>query len=216
MKPALIKSGIIALVFLIGLVYGLIFDGEAIESIIKGLNDEYTMIPFIIYMLCNSERITRAMFLNCDFSLMRFGFYKERKSLLRMFSLRLRDVSLINAMVTLSLSIALMVLTYFFAPNELMSMLLISLMIIILGIFFTVHYLFIYYLFQPYTEDLKVKSPMYGLLKGVVYIICYMLMVLVDSPKGIFLPAIIISAVIYIIVALALVYTKSPKTFRVK
>ncbi|MPW25224.1 hypothetical protein GC105_05410 [Alkalibaculum sp. M08DMB] len=214
-KPALIKSAVCTLIFIFALIYGLLFNSSHVKEGINIVINQYTMFPFLLYMLCNSEKVTRAMFLNCDFSLMRFGFYKEKKALLKMFSLRLRDVALINAIITLTISVGLILLTSVFASDALMAMVLVTIMTIVLGLFFTVHYLFIYYIFQPYTEDLKTKSPMYGVLKGIVYFLCW-IMIGVESPQTVLLPIIILFSVLYTIVALVVVYTKAPKTFRVK
>ena len=45
-----------------------------------------------------------------------------------------------------------------------------------LSIFFSVHYLVIYYLLQPYNAATEVKSPAYSAIKGLTYVVCYMML----------------------------------------
>jgi hypothetical protein len=72
-----------------------------------------------------------------------------------------------------------------------------------------------YYIFQPYTTDLKVKNPFFKIINFAVYFISYMSLQ-IDAPAKIFLPITIVISIIYILIAIALVYKKSPQTFRTK
>lgn len=87
--------------------------------------------------------------------------------------------------------------------------------VIALTVFFSVHTLFIYYIFQPYTVDLKMKNPIYGIINSVVYIICFMSWQARLSGPAI-APIFISAAVVYSIVALVSVYRFAPKMFKVR
>ncbi len=106
-----------------------------------------------------------------------------------------------------------MVAKYFNVNN--ISLGAIVLQMISLWLFFTVHTLFIYYIFQPYNDKYEPKSPAYMVMNILVYLVCYGLMVL--SPSGPLVGPISIGvALLYVLVSLALVYKIAPKTFVIR
>ena len=84
-----------------------------------------------------------------------------------------------------------------------------------LAVFFSVHHLFLYYVFQPYTAELDIKNPFYTLLNMVVYIACFVCLKLDSQPAG-FAFIVLGATVLYTAVALVLIYRWAPKNFRVK
>lgn len=87
--------------------------------------------------------------------------------------------------------------------------------ILCLGVFFAVHCLGMYYLFQPYTSDLQVKNPFFSAINFAVYIVCYMCIQIRSTPSW-FALLVLAVTVAYSAVILALVYRRAPRTFRVK
>jgi hypothetical protein len=88
-------------------------------------------------------------------------------------------------------------------------------MILSLSIFFSVHFIFVYYIFQPYTATMDVKNPFFNIINGLVYFLSYMSMQ-IDEPAARFVWYIVIFALLYVAMAVTLVYRMAPKTFRVK
>jgi len=84
-----------------------------------------------------------------------------------------------------------------------------------LACFFSIHHLAIYYIIQPYTANLEVKSPLFRGINTVMYVVCYMCSG-IDSSSYMFSIGVIIFTVIYMIIALTLVYKLAPKTFKLK
>ena len=84
-----------------------------------------------------------------------------------------------------------------------------------LGVFFSVHSLGMYYLFQPYTSDLKVKNPFFGVINGVMYVVCYTCIQIRSTPTW-FTPVVLVITVLYSAVILFFVWRRAPRTFRVK
>ena len=72
-----------------------------------------------------------------------------------------------------------------------------------------------YYILQPFTTGLEMKSPLYGIVNYLVYFVSYILLNS-DLSASTILPYVVILSVFYITFASILVYTKAPKTFRVK
>ena len=87
--------------------------------------------------------------------------------------------------------------------------------IIFLSLFFSVHHLFLYYVFQPYTTELDMKNPLFNIINMVVYVVCYMCLQIEAVPSS-FAFIVLGATVVYMLVALTLVYQLAPKNFRVK
>ena len=84
---------------------------------------------------------------------------------------------------------------------------------IILSVFFSVHYLVIYYLLQPYNEKMEMKKVSYTIVSLVTYLIAYTLND-IRMPSLYFSLIGLLFTVGYIVVGLRLVYKKAPKTFK--
>lgn len=214
-KPMLIKTSITILIFLA------IFIGDKffIESFGKDTANEfidgYSLFIIVIYALCNSTAIMKSLFYNCDRSLLRYGFYKRGDALLKMFSLRLKEILFYNMITVSILCLGLLQLILVYAPERIGQAFPMILSNLFLGVFFSVHYIFVYYILQPFTTDLKTKNPLYNIINFLVYIISYAFIGLGLS-AGKMLPFILVFTILYVSMALALVYKKAPKTFRVK
>ncbi|MBQ3028258.1 MAG: hypothetical protein IJD26_04205 [Lachnospiraceae bacterium] len=84
-----------------------------------------------------------------------------------------------------------------------------------MSVFFSVHYLTLYYLLQPYNAGTEMKSGTYQILMMVTYVACYMMMQL-RLPTFVFGLSTIAFCVLYSLVACFLVYRVAPKTFRIR
>ena len=84
-----------------------------------------------------------------------------------------------------------------------------------LSLFFSTHYLFIYYMLQPYTVDLVQKSPLYSLANIVMYALSYGSIHIKTSSVA-FTFAVILFTLAYTAMAIALTYKLAPKTFKLR
>ena len=87
--------------------------------------------------------------------------------------------------------------------------------VLCMSVFFSVHYLMLYYLLQPYTVGAELKSGTYRIVMTVTYLVCYFMM-RVQMPTFVFGLMTIIFCVAYSIIACILVYRLAPKTFRLR
>ena len=87
--------------------------------------------------------------------------------------------------------------------------------ILCMSMFFSVHYLTIYYLLQPYNAGTEMKSGTYRLVLTVTYLVCFFLMQQ-RIPILLFGALAILFCVLYCIVACILVYKFAPRTFRIR
>lgn len=171
---------------------------------------------FIMYLMSTTERVCRAMFHNCDVSLLGYAFYREGKVILTNFTYRLRRIVFFNLIPAFVLCISLsLVLIISGASNLIIGTIPIFLCIICLSCFFSIHYLFMYYVLQPYTKNMEVKSPLFRIANGIVYLLCY-ISLQVKTPSLYFTYGVIGITFVYMMVALFLTYRLAPKTFRLK
>ena len=87
--------------------------------------------------------------------------------------------------------------------------------ILCMSLFFSIHYLTIYYLLQPYNAGTELKGGTYRIVLTATYVACFALMQL-RMPIMIFGIMTIVFCVVYSIVASILVYRLAPKTFRLR
>lgn len=216
-KPVRYELMAVGAVFLAGLA-GALFFPDLTRSVAERLPGSLPVFVFIMYFMCNSlgARICKAMFYNCDISFLRYGWYREPKVVLHNFAIRLRRVAGLNLLVAAAICLALAVPALLtgaaLPPLELAAFLL---SILCLAVFFTVHPLFMYYVFQPYTSQLAVKNPFFGVINWVVYMLC-VLCLQIKQPPHYFVLIVLAATVLYSAVALLVVWRRAPKTFRVK
>ena len=84
-----------------------------------------------------------------------------------------------------------------------------------MSMFFSIHYLMIYYLLQPYNAGTEMKSGTYRIVLILTYVICFAMMQ-VRMPIMVFGAMTIAFCVIYGIIASVLVYRFAPRTFRIR
>ncbi len=198
-------------------VMGVIFiKPEINELVLKTIYSTASFWVFIMYIMSTSKRICKAMFYNCDVSLLRYGYYRDPKIILSNFTIRVKKVIAINLMPALAICIllsSLMISSGY--GGDMASIIPMMLSILCLSCFFSIHNLFLYYIIQPYTAQLEVKSILFSIINTLTYGICYMCLQL-DATTYIFSLGIIIVTVIYVAIALSAIYRFAPKTFRLR
>ena len=124
---------------------------------------------FILYLLSYKEDYSRALFMHMDRWMLSYPFYRRRKDILQCFLIRIKQSYILNLGLTLLIILGLTVV--FAAAGQIRSVLPLALLLLILSFFFSTHYVALYYLVQPYTAQMDMKSPLYGILNALVYLI---------------------------------------------
>ncbi len=206
---------ITALVFAVLLVINWMMPEERAE-----LNElVMTFLPyfvFIMYVMNRGTGFTRALFVNCDHSLLTYSFYKQPKQILKLFRIRLWEITKVNLLPAgvVGGGLALLLFASGGTDNPL-NYVIIIVSVVCMSIFFSVHYLTLYYLLQPYNAGTEMKSGAYGLIMWGTYIVCYIMMQL-RLPTFVFGICTIAFCILYSAVACVLVYKVAPKTFRIR
>lgn len=171
---------------------------------------------FLMYLINRGTGFTRVLFINCDHSLLTYPFYKKPGMILQLFAIRLREIIKINLLPAAVIGGGLALLLYASGgtDNPLHYVVIVA-SILGMSVFFSVHYLTIYYLLQPYNAETEIKSGTYRLVTSVTYLVCYG-MIQVKLPTLIFGTACIAFCILYCAAACLLVYRLAPRTFRLR
>ncbi|MBW4085515.1 hypothetical protein [Paenibacillus sp. S150] len=173
---------------------------------------------FVIVMNFTSigERVCKAMFFNCDLSLLRHGFYRERSAILSNFRIRLLRISGLNLIPATAVCLAVNLLIFLSGEAWGAGQAMIFCGVILgLSLFFSVHHLFMYYIFQPYSTELNLKNPFFSIVNSIVLAVGVISLQLQSTPAR-FAMMVLLAAAGYMLIALLLVYRYSYRTFRVK
>ena len=199
-----------------------------IVSIIAYMNKDFagkingmllTYLPyfvFIMYMLNRGTTMTQAMFMNCDHSMLTYRIYRTPKVILGLFKERLKTLIIVNLLPTLIIAIALPVLLFITGGTDnILNYFILFISIIAMSIFFSVHYLVMYYLLQPYNASTEMKSSTYKVVQGITYFVCWY-MIQIQLPTVSFGIATIVFCILYCFISLILAYKYAPKTFKLR
>lgn len=171
---------------------------------------------FIMYAINRGTSFTKALFMNCDHSLLTYSFFKQPKFVLKLFQIRLREIMKINAVPAMVIGAGLALILYASGGTDSwLDYVVLVVSILSMSVFFSIHYLTIYYLLQPYNAGIEMKSGTYQLVLSVTYFVCFLMMRL-QMPILVFGVACIAFCVVYSILACVLVYRLAPKTFRLR
>ena len=213
-KPILITTLICAAFFLVVICACFIYTPikpNVNHTVIRVL----PVFTFIMYIINKGMSYTQALFANCDHSLLTYSFYKTSSSILKLFKIRLWEIIKINILPAIVISLGMVLLLTVTGGTDIQYYFLIPVSIITMSIFFSVHFLTIYYLLQPYNIDTEIKSGSFQVVNFITYMFCYMFIQVHPNPLWF---AIIMTAfcVLYSVIACMLVYRFAAKTFRIR
>lgn len=213
-RPARKRLAIVAGVGIIGSIVMVVMSRIVSEFPRLELNTMFSILPIAMSFLTVGETTCRAMFYHCDISLTRYSFY--RSAAYEHFMIRLRKMIGQNMQIAAVVGGALTLLSFTSGGDLLQwDTVLLWLSIIGLAVFFTIHHLFLYYIFQPYSTDLNVKNPLYFIVTMVVSAACGAAVFIPLSPV-IFASVILTITLVYLVVAAVSVRKYAHQTFRVK
>ena len=184
------------------------------KSIAELLHYKLAIFIMIMFFINRGAIITQAMFFNCDHAMLRYNFYREPKIILELFKKRLLTVIKVNLLPALVIAIGNIILLLI-SRNTYTPITLITtfLFILSLSVFFSVHYLVIYYLLQPFNKNMEVKKASYSFVTLGTYLLCYFLAGLVMTSEILSIFGVLF-VVLYVIISLLLVYKIAPRTFK--
>lgn len=219
-KKILLKAvkriAMVSLVIMTAIVFMAVTNEETKVGINSFLVSSLPYFIFIMYMINKGQVVAQAMFMNCDYSMLTYSFYKKPSTILKLFGIRLKSIIGINLIPASVIGIGLPIILYITGGTDNYSnYLILFTSIISMSVFFSIHHLVMYYLLQPYNVNNESKSAAYGVVNSLVYIVCYLIMK-VRVPTFYFGIALILFSILYCIVSLMLAYKLAPKTFKLR
>ncbi len=218
MRPAQRTAIVLAFVSAAAVAISLFERGFA-ENINSRIMKTLPYLLLVMYSINRGATTTQIFFYSCDCNMLTYRFYRQPGTVLNLFKERLKTVVLINLLPSAVICLGAALLLFVTGGTERMidyPVLIIS--ILSMSVFFSVHYLVLYYLFQPYTAGLETKHPVYSLISGLTYPVCYVISTQLGkliSPL-IFGGILIGFCVLYTAIALILAYKLAPKTFKLR
>ncbi len=214
-KSSLRITAISCAVMCVGLL-ALIFLPELKTNFNSTLLHQMPSLAFIMYAINRGTGFTQALFMNCDHSLLTYSFYKKPEFVLRLFRIRLREIIKINALPAAVIGAGLCAILYVSggAENPVHYAVLFS-SVVSMSVFFSIHYLTLYYLLQPYNAGTEIKSGTYQVCMGATYFVCWM-MTRASLSTLTFGILCVVFCILYSAAACLLVYKLAPKTFRIR
>ena len=177
------------------------------------------ILPFFViamYALNRSAIITEAMFINCDHNMLKYRFYRSPKVILNVFKNPLNTLIKLNLIPTSIIEFTLPLLLYISGGTDnFFNYIMLFVAIISMSIFFSVHYLVLYYLLQPYNISSNTKNIKYILVNALTYVFCLFICKIELNAIYFGLGSTLFS-IIYCIISLLLVYKYAYKTFKIK
>lgn len=170
----------------------------------------------VLYFTTVGKNVISVMYINCDSSMLSYRFYRSPKAVLSMFLVRLKSLIRLNAIPALIVALGTGIIYWIVCPKFLiLDFALVVISIMSMSLFFSIHTLILYYLCQPFTKEMVIKSPSYTVINILTYYVSYFLSQ--ESIKlTVFAPALIGFCVLYMGLAAILVFKKAPKTFRLR
>jgi hypothetical protein len=197
----------------VGVILTLLFR-EQVQQLGWGVGGIFPFLGLVMYFMAVGEKICKTMFYNCDLSLLRYSYY--RHAAYEHFRIRFGKMLGMNLSIAAALGASLTAIAASAGGEWLSSdLLLLWICVVSLSVFFTVHHLFMYYIFQPYSTELNVKNPLYYLLNMAVSSACGVSLVLrVPSSR---LTAVILGLTgLYLVIAFVMVRRYGSRTFHVR
>ena len=216
LTKAVKKQSVIILFIFVAMIIGIEVNQEFKSRTNEILMKYLPYFVFIMYCINRSSSVTQAMFMNCDHSMLTYRIYRTPKVILGIFKERLKTLITINLMPATLIGLGLAVLLYLSGGTDNpLNYMVLFVSIIAMSIFFSVHYLVMYYLLQPYNVNTELRSSTYKTVQGITYIVCWF-MIQIQLPTLYFGIATIAFCVVYSLVSLYLAYKYAPKTFKLR
>ncbi len=216
LTKAVKKQSVIILVIFIAMIIGIEVNEELKNRTNEILMKYLPYFVFIMYCINRSSSVTQAMFMNCDHSMLTYRIYRTPKVILGIFKERLKTLITINLMPAILIGLGLAVLLYLSGGTDNpLNYMVLFVSIIAMSIFFSVHYLVMYYLLQPYNVNTELRSSTYKTVQGITYLVCWF-MIQIQLPTLYFGIATIAFCVTYSLISLYLAYKYASKTFKLR
>lgn len=176
----------------------------------------HVVVIYVSSLAYMGEYFTKFCFYNMDRMLMKNNYYRKPEYLLESIWIRFKISFRYNFPLFLLLALGT-TLIYFVGGGRSISVLILAIWsTFITMMFFSMHFLFLYYLIQPYTENMENKSPVYTIATFATIYIPSMLLQISDNLSQNIVFVIYGFMLMYLVIGLFTVLKIAPKRFRLR
>lgn len=144
------------------------------DNIWEMVNTFFPILVFVMYCASSGKTLTRSMFYNCDNSLLKYGYYRTPEAILMNFRIRLRYMIRAELPLIVTFAVGGVVNTLLLHQMEhYLQLIAVIASAALLSVFYSVIYLCMYYIFQPYTEKGAETGFGYRICSGLIYLASY-------------------------------------------
>lgn len=220
----LIKNGIITRILII---LGVLI--VAVAAAVMGRKDiiykviSYSMpvMVFIMYAMSRGRIMCRELFYECDYKLMKAGFFKDKEFVFQSFINRLKYLMLIDLIPAVVLSLVYLIAGFLAGrAGGAVTIASVCVGIIVLSLIFSVYNIFMYYICMPFSEneehvDTNIGSIMYRVINLVMYAGCYFC-IFINTTALYFTLTTTLFFAVFLAVSSTIVAFNGHRTFRLK
>ena len=164
----------------------------------------------------NTFKSTQAMYINCDNSLMTFSFFKQREKIIKLFDIRFKQMIKVHLAPAIACGLFANLILFYTGGQDFPFQYLLTIVVcILMSVSYSMIWLAMYYLFQPFTTTVNVKSGIYTVLRIIISVV---LTIIVFIPSNTFVLTLVmlVFTSVLVFVMRKLVYKHAPKTWKAK
>ncbi len=147
---------------------------------------------------------------------MTFSFFKQREKIIKLFDIRLKQLIKVNAAPAVACGLSADLILFYTGGQDYPFQYLVTILIcLLMSAFYATIWLTLYYLFQPFTTTVNVKS---GAYRAAWFILGFVFMIIIWIPSHSLILAgiMLVLTVLFVFIMRKLVYKFAPKTWKVK
>lgn len=164
----------------------------------------------------NTFKSTQAMYINCDNCLMTFSFFKQREKIIKLFDIRFKQLIEIHLAPAIASGLFANLILFYTGGQDFPFQYLLSIVVcIMLSVCYSLTWLAMYYLFQPFTTTVNVKSGIYNVTRIIISVVLTVV-VLIPSNTFVLTLVMLVFTAVFVYVMRKLVYKHAPKTWKAK
>ena len=193
------------------------YSGSSVGSFFRWLVTKHLLaLLAAVSVTDNSFKCTQAMYINCDNSLMTFSFFKQPEKILKLFDIRVLQLQKINFGPVISYGLICNLILFITGGQDYPFHYLIDLIVpILISLIYSTMWLVLYYLFQPFTTTVKVKSTIY-LIARILIGFFFTMIFWIPCHSALLALILAVFSAVYLFFMRRLVFKKAPKTWKVK
>lgn len=192
-------------------------DDQSVSSFFRWLAGSHMLaMLFPIAIADNAFKSTQAMYINCDNCLMTFSFFKQREKIIKLFDIRFKQLIKIHLAPAIACGMLANLILFCTGGQDFPFQYVLTVLVcILMNVNYSLIWLAMYYLFQPFTTSVNVKSGIYNVIRIVV---SCLLTIIVFIPSNTFVLTVVLAVftAVFVFTMRKLVYKHAPKTWKAK